>query len=439
MIVQFFNHGTGSSQSAINYLLNENDSEGNRREPQPEIYSGDPALTGFLIDNNPRKFKYSSGAIAFRDGEKPTDKQIEQIMKTFRETFCPDLGPDKVNMLVVKHQDKGNLELHILVPMMEMTTLKRFNINPPGKHNQQLCKDFSALWNHKLNYAQVIEDPLKAQFRQFDVKVDRTGQAKYSKESFSRIVAKKIRDGKINSRDELCGYLTNKGFTIARKGNDYISVKSPSQKKAIRMYGPIFTKSADYKELVKQADQALNNTKLNEFQYGNIVERMQVTREYRNNFNNKTYVPRKIRAHKGTKVYSNRNSPCLKPAQIKNIASEMQINDVLVKSESGPQVKANNQIEAIRNSNKTSSSTAPVNKVDRTFGVNKSLASLQGQIDAAHADLASATTLEDRIRAEQKLQELMAQRNRLLADLEEAKKSELNDQDFTRTKRPKIR
>lgn len=439
MIVQFFNHGTGNSHSAINYLLNEKDSEGNKRDPQPEIYSGDPALTGFLIDNNPRKFKYSSGAIAFRDGEKPTDKQIEQIMKTFRETFCPDLGPDKINMLVVKHQDKGNIELHILVPMMEMTTLKRFNINPPGKHNQQLCKDFSAFWNHKLGYAQVVEDPLKAQFRQFDLKVDRTGQAKYSKESFSRIVAKKIREGKINSRDELCGYLTNKGFTITRKGKDYISVKSPSQKKAIRMYGPIFTKRADYKELVKQADQVLNNTKLNEFQYGNIVERMRVTREYRKNYNNKTYVPRKIKAHKGTKVHGFKKSLIQKQTPNKNNSPEMQNKTISVKSESNQQAKANNQIKAIRNSNKTSSPTAPVNKVDRTFGVNKSLASLQGQIDAAQADLANATTLEDRIRAEQKLQELMAQRNRLLADLEEAKKSELNDQDFTRTRRPKIR
>jgi len=40
-----------------------------------------------------------------------------------------------------------------------------------GKNTQQLAKDFQAIWNDKLGFSQVIEDPLKAVFSQFDKKV----------------------------------------------------------------------------------------------------------------------------------------------------------------------------------------------------------------------------------------------------------------------------
>ncbi len=92
MILQFFNHGTGKSKSAINYLLSEKDSEGKIRNPPPEIFYGDTDLTGIIIDTNPRKFKYTSGVIAFRDHEKPTKKQLNQIINSFYDYFAPGLG-----------------------------------------------------------------------------------------------------------------------------------------------------------------------------------------------------------------------------------------------------------------------------------------------------------------------------------------------------------
>jgi len=61
-------------------------------------------------------------------------------------------------------------------------------------------------------------------------------------------------------------------------------------------------------------------------------------------------------------------------------------------------------------------------------GVAKSLASLQMQIDSAQADLANAQTLEDRIKAEAKLNSLILQKNKLLAELEQARIAELNQE-----------
>lgn len=70
-------------------------------------------------------------------------------------------------------------------------------------------------------------------------------------------------------------------------------------------------------------------------------------------------------------------------------------------------------------------------------GITKSLTALQVQIDAAQADLANARTFDERIRAEQRLAELMAQRNRLLAELEDARRAELNRHGMGSTIRPR--
>lgn len=434
MIVQFFNHGTGSSRSAITYLLQENDSEGKRREPKPEIFSGDPKLTGFLIDNNPRKHKYSSGVIAFRNNEKPTETELKKIIKSFREAFCPDLGEDKVNMLIVKHEDKGNTELHILIPMVEMTTQKQFNINPPGEKAQQMCKDFSAVWNHKLGYAQVVPDPLKIAFSQFDTKTRKGSRHRKTKERFSEEISKLIRNGKIRSRDELCGFLSNRNFKITRKGKDYISVILPNQEKAIRLRGPLFQKYANYSELVKQADEAINQTFLNAFQAFNIEERLNVSTQYRREFNNNAYSGKK-RSPKG----STRKAPIPRASKAKvhhkttidigNNAIQSKSNNILIGGNS-KDLKSK-QIRTAKGNGSQNATTSPSvggKSSGAPASIKKSLASVQSSIVSAMADYTNARTPEERESASRKLAELKAQEEKLQFELLEAEKAELNQE-----------
>ena len=177
--------------------------------------------------------------------------------------------------------------------------------------------------------------------------------------------------------------------------------------------------------------------KLTSFELVQVKNRIIIGTNYRKQFNNKAFEikPKRITTGGGSK-------PKINLPSIPSFNTQQKSKPISTLNTDMFQKKNKNKIKPVSNKNSQNSapsSSSNVGKLDRTFGVNKSLASLQGQIDAASADLANATTLEDRIRAEQKLQELMAQRNRLLADLEEAKKAELNDQDFTRTRRPKIR
>lgn len=452
MVVQFLAHGAGGSKGPINYILSDKDSNNKKRDPLPEILSGDPDITSMLIDMNRRKFKYTSCVLAFRDSENPTDKEIKDVLKDFRNTFVPGLGPDRVDMLQVLHRDKGNTEIHILIPMVEIKSGRQFNINPPGKHAQQLSRDFQALWNHRLGYDQVVPDPFKVQLSKFDYvakklkkglddktdsRINKSSTRVKIKQTTSEIFVKAIKSGKVKNRDELVGLIKSKGINVTRQGYDYISIKFDGQEKATRFKGELFKNDANYPALIKQYANMDSKKKLTSFELANIKNRIIIGTNYRKQFNKKAFEIKPKRMPTGGNIKPKINLP-----SIPSFNSQQKIKPVSTLNTDMFQKKSKNQIKpvSIKNSqNSPPSNSSNVGKLDWTFGVNKSLASLQGQIDAAQADLANATTLEDRIRAEQKLQELMAQRNRLLADLEEAKIAELNDQDFTRTKRPKIR
>ncbi|WP_409259252.1 relaxase/mobilization nuclease domain-containing protein [Paraburkholderia sp. HC6.4b] len=90
-----------------------------------------------------------SGAIAFRDTERPTREQLHGVIRTFKETFCPGFSGDQFNSLFVLHEDKGNTEVHFVVPMIEFASGrgKRINIHPPGGQNVRLSLFSKKPWN----------------------------------------------------------------------------------------------------------------------------------------------------------------------------------------------------------------------------------------------------------------------------------------------------
>lgn len=430
MIVQFFNHGSGKSKSAIGYLLSEKDSDGKIRNPPAEIFYGDKKLTADLIDNNPNKLKYTSGVIAFRDNEKPTDAQLNKIIKDFYLTFCPGLGPDRVNMFIVKHQDKGNIELHFLIPRLELKTMKSFNISPPGKKSQQLAKDFQAIWNDDLGYAQVIEDPLKTVFSQFDKKVPTGDRSKRIKERVSQSISKAIRNGVLNNREDFTNFLEGRGCEITRKGKDYISVKFPGEKKAIKFKGPAFSANADYQALAKSANQQMNETKLDPIQKIKIQTRIENLVQERLNFNKSRYTPKKRRPSPTKNLLKPRVK--IKPTVSQKVEISSQPTTVNNSTSFEKGISFHDAVKATSGAKGSQNAKSPVSERKKSSGaiqgVAKSLASLQMQIDSAHADLANAQTLEDRIKAEAKLNSLILQKNKLLAELEQARIAELNQE-----------
>lgn len=242
MIVSTFKTGTGKASGPLNYLLKKHD-----RNPPAEVFKGDPKLLQVLIDSNHRKFKYSSGVIAFRDNEQPTDEQLRQIVNAFEKTFKPSLDSDRVPLLWVLHRDKGNTELHFLAPMQDAKTGKQFNICPPGKNFQQMFRDFQTVANHRYGWEQVPTNLLRVEFGRFDE------QARF-KEQFCDKVPRLTRAGKLKNRNDLIDWLKPQGFTVTRLGKDYLSFKHPQRTKAFKLKGPAFSEGADYLKLLATSE-----------------------------------------------------------------------------------------------------------------------------------------------------------------------------------------
>lgn len=252
MIISTFKTGKGKAKGPLNYLLG-NDKNNKTRDPAPQIIKGDRKLTEVLIDSNHRQYKYTSGVIAFRDNEKPTQEQIEKIIEAFEKTFTPELQ-ERVPLLWVKHQEKGNIELHFIAPMQDARTGKQFNICPPGDQFKQMFKDFQALANDTYGWDQVRGNMLKAQMTELD-KIDPDNKNNKLKKNISTEIERKAKKGELNNRDDLIKYLQKSGFEITRKGKDYISVKHRKSLKATRLRGLAFQENANYKKLLEQSAQ----------------------------------------------------------------------------------------------------------------------------------------------------------------------------------------
>lgn len=253
MIVRIFNSGTSDGEPPVRYLLSDTDHTGEKRSVEPEVLSGRPELTIATINSISRKHKYVSGAIAFRDHEQPSREQIMNVIDRFKEAVCPGLDARHYNSLFVLHRDKGNTEIHFVVPSLELTTGRRLSIHPPGPRNIALYDAFTKVMNHELGYEQVNPDPLKLALSDFERKVPEGQRDRSNKLHLHKHLARAIRRGEITNRDQLCQHLEEQfGVDITRKGADYISVKFPGSQKAKRMRGPLYRADADYARLLEQ-------------------------------------------------------------------------------------------------------------------------------------------------------------------------------------------
>lgn len=248
MIVKFFKHGTGKSGNALRYLLG-NDKDNKPRDPAPEIIAGDLNITKVMIDSNHRKHKYTSGVIAFRDDEKPTPEQLQKIINSFEQCFTP--GSERLPILWILHQEKGNTEVHFLAPTQDSKTFKQCNIAPPGEKIQQMYRDFQTLHNFKNGWQSIKENLFKSQMNELDKLTPDRPENKL-KTVISSKLESLAKDGKLNNRSQLVDYLKKHNFEVTREGKDYLSVKAPKATKATRLRGPAFSATADYRELLKQ-------------------------------------------------------------------------------------------------------------------------------------------------------------------------------------------
>ncbi|WP_312528540.1 relaxase/mobilization nuclease domain-containing protein [Comamonas sp.] len=306
MIIKIFkNVGKGSSRGPINYLLG-NDAEGKVRSIQPRIFQGSKHATAFLIDNNHRQNKYTSGVVAFRDSENPSYEQLKEMCEDFQETFMPHMFTDDVPILWVLHREKGNTEMHFLIPK-QTSKGKAFNAFPPGSKNMRLLEAWQIMQNDKLGYKQVTSDGFTQLFDVFEKKT--------RKPQFAKKIRTMAKTGKILNRNDLILFLNSQGHKVTRVGHNYISVKFSDKEKSMRFQGEIFKSDSDYKQLLSSS----SKEKLSELDRAMAINTIAQLRKEREKYNlDKYHTPSKSKFQNTLK---NRPSLIKKEASTSRLSS----------------------------------------------------------------------------------------------------------------------
>jgi Relaxase/Mobilisation nuclease domain len=288
--ISFFSTRKSDGSGPIDYILGMKDHAGNERAEKPEVLMGDPEITKNLINSISRKEKYSSLSINFARDEIPTKEQKIEIINAFKSVFFSGLREDQFNFVAVAHDD----HIHIVTPKIELTTKKRLNIKPPGKGTELLLENFQVLMNDKYGWRQIVEDPLKATLKKYEItgrdeKAKKQGQAK---EKLNNIIVSHVRDKKIEDRSQLIEFLKEKQVKIVRIVDKSITIESQNGKR-VRLEGPLFEKDSNYSQLIKKSDAAKRNPgTLSTDRLARAKSTVQQIYESRVKYNLETYKPR---------------------------------------------------------------------------------------------------------------------------------------------------
>lgn len=236
MIAKVFKAGVSRSSGPLNYLLG-----AVGRPVEPQVLRGDVDIVADLIDCNMRRWKYTSGVLAFASDDQPTDKQLDITMDDFESFMFAGKSRDTWEILWVRHEDKGNTELHYLVPRIDLETGQDLNIAPRGYIPEW------AIWAESVNTFFGFTDPhnLTARTRAVRESDDRIEKRTTTRAEINKWVEDRVAQGAFASRDELIETLATIG-EITRTGDTYISVKPAGAARAFRLKGAIYEKGYNF-------------------------------------------------------------------------------------------------------------------------------------------------------------------------------------------------
>ena len=235
MICKIFKRGRGRA-SGIDYLMSANDASGKPRNPAAELIRGDISITKKLIAGTKYAQKYTSGVLSWSENpDSIPPEKINQVIDSFQNMVCAGLSNERINWLWVKHQDKGRLELHFVIPNVDLVTGKRF---APyyDRSDRPLYRAWERLTNALYGFSNPADPALKRKaVIPPHLPVDKQ-QALALINGRMNILTKA---GQIHSRADVILDLEKLGFVINRTGKDYISLKDKTGKK-LRLRGAYF-------------------------------------------------------------------------------------------------------------------------------------------------------------------------------------------------------
>lgn len=248
---------TANAVAALDYFLDDayyerESGEWKPREPAPELLEGDPMQMRTLCDSLPYKHKYVSGVLSFTKEETAhidsTPGMKEALIAELREfVYSGFKNDDAKAMVVVQHSHLDRLELHYMVPRVNLESglsftpfPVKYKDTPPGsanlfiEHNNafvdHVCEKYGLQNPRDPSVKRSLEVP----------SFDKPSETRDIRREVVKAINNLVGCGNIKSRDDMIDFLKSHGAEIPRQGKDYFSFKFPEMTKAIRLKGELY-------------------------------------------------------------------------------------------------------------------------------------------------------------------------------------------------------
>jgi hypothetical protein len=255
MLMKIFKRGRGRGAGPVQYLLSDNDAKGQVRPHKPEILKGNPVVTEKLIDSLDFKHKYVSGALSFHIDDKPTEAQQRALIESFEQFAFAGLSQERFNTLWVRHRDEnGRVELHFVIPRVDLETGKSYNPTPPGF--QRHFSHWKALQNAENRWNEPSETARRRLLSQTGPESEGRAQ---SREAIHEFLVAKIQAGAVQNRDSILNELKKVGFEVPRAGKNYITVRDPATDAKFRLKGILYEQDFDSKRLIESDERKVTD------------------------------------------------------------------------------------------------------------------------------------------------------------------------------------
>ncbi|WP_176486048.1 relaxase/mobilization nuclease domain-containing protein [Helicobacter suis] len=233
MLVKFWGNKKGGSESSIDYLLDERFKAGTAR-----ILKGNAELTRNLINTLTQKHKICVGCLSFEESN--IEEHLKQeIIENFERALLTEEMQGRYNILWVEHRDKGRLKLNFVIPRIDLATKKAFT---PYYHRADLTRIDT--WKNLVNLEHNFSNPKdlnKVQkIQRCNTKIPQQKKLFKDCQELDDFLHDKVKNNFLDTRQEIIELLEQHGIEVTRQGKDYISVKLPESKKAIRLKGEIY-------------------------------------------------------------------------------------------------------------------------------------------------------------------------------------------------------
>ena len=249
MLITFLASSRVTPNLATRYCAGSVDAEGRTRD-EVRVLRGSPQQFEQIAMGLSFREKYKSAVLAFAPGDDPSDEDLDTLLDEFEQVCFAGLDPTRFCLVAYLHKGAGKTDVHVLIANVDLLTGKHFNAAPPGWQ-----RDFDPLrdaWNWRKGWARP-DDPRRARAVQpgprtpADAARIRAGLAVAPdvKKVLANMVMARVEAGLVQNRTDVVAALQEFGEVTRKESAEFVSVKLPGHKKAVRLRGTLFTQDFD--------------------------------------------------------------------------------------------------------------------------------------------------------------------------------------------------